>query len=707
MIFGEAMLVREVPLAKRRRLLVRVAAFAVILLAVAGTAGAMVVSYRAAAQDVASMAAALQGYEAQADTAAVDPVADGDLRALAGVLDQAQALPGKVSGAPVGFGMEQAGKLDAAAGQVYRNGLVYGLLPRLVWRVETQMRGNLARPDTLYELTRVYLMLGGLGPLNTALVRSWMVQDWLLAYPAPDDEALRADLLRHLDTLLAEPLPPITLDTSLVAAARASFSSVPLADRVYSTIRSSAAAAALPMWRPFDALGLAGVQVFTRASGTPMTDGIAGLFTAAGFSTVLVPSLASASKRVVSEAWVDGRQADVAPAELQQLEAAVYARYAATFTTQWDAMLTDLNIDPSTTIPQAAQSLYILASPESPLRTLLRSAAAQVKLQPAGPASAPILQAVQHFQPLIDLGAADNPSLERSLRLVADIQQQLAKIAALPIGTSAPPGGDDIGAVVTVDAARQPQPLSRWLLAVAANAQALRTGNTKRQLAISYNAPGGPLQACQAVVANHYPFVAAGSPVPLADFARVFGPGGALDGFVNTQLKPFVDMTANPWKPQASAPLTQSEAAQFQRAHMIRDAFFPAGQTAPSISFEVAPVGPSAARVVTLDIAGASVEGGKGPAHTAQVTWPAQDPAAAATLSAEPSQPPLPLSETGPWAMFRLFARGRLQPGSKPGRQLLSFAAGGLPIVFELRPSGLESPFTPGLLADFHCPAVP
>ena len=47
----------------------------------------------------------------------------------------------------------------------------------------------------------------------------------------------------------------------------------------------------------------------------------------------------------------------------------MYARYAADLHgTQWDAMLADLNIDPSTTIPQAAQSLYILASPESPLR---------------------------------------------------------------------------------------------------------------------------------------------------------------------------------------------------------------------------------------------------------------------------------------------------------------------------------------------------
>ncbi len=700
-IFGEAMLVREAPGAIRRRWLLRVAGFTVILLAVAGVAGAMVLSNRAAGQDVDAMAAALQGYEAKAAGAALDPVSDGDLAPLAGLLTDAEALPGSLTAPDAGFGMGQSGKLAAASAQVYRDGLLYGLLPRLVWRLETQMRGNLARPDALYGLTRVYLMLGGAGPLNAAQVRSWVVDDLRLAYPGPDDDDLRASLLHHLDRLLAEPLPPVMLDTALVAAARASISRVPLAERVYATIRSSAAASALPTWRPFDPLGLAGVQVFTRASGKPMTEGIPGLFTAAGFATVVVPSLASASRQVASEAWVTGRRTDYAPAEIQALEMAVNALYAADFTARWDAMLADLNIDPSPTIGQAAQSLYILASPESPLRVLLRSVAAQVALKATNGA---VLQALQHFQPLIDLGAGDGAALERSLRLVADIQQQLAKIAALPIGTAPPPGGDDIGAAVAADAARQPQPLARWLAAVAANAQALRTGNARRQVVIAYNAPGGPAQACQAAVAGHYPFVASGTPLPLADFARVFGPGGALDGFLNTQFKPFVDMAAKPWKPQASAPLTPADALQFQRAHAIRDAFFPAGQASPSVAFEATSAGGT--RAATLDIAGTGIEAGRGPAHTTAVTWPAQDPAATASLSADPSAPPLPLTEGGPWAMFRLFARGTLQPAPKTGRLMLNFAVGGPPISFELKLGTAENPFAPGLFTDFRCPAV-
>ena len=35
-----------------------------------------------------------------------------------------------------------------------------------MWRLEAQLRGNLNRPDFLYEATRVYLMLGNAGPLE-------------------------------------------------------------------------------------------------------------------------------------------------------------------------------------------------------------------------------------------------------------------------------------------------------------------------------------------------------------------------------------------------------------------------------------------------------------------------------------------------------------------------------------------------------------
>ncbi len=695
-ILGEAMLVRQPPGRVRRRKAVRAAGFALVLLALAGTAGAVVWSAREGEVQIDAVATAVSGYEQDAGLLAAATVSDDDLRPLAAALDRARALSDAVPPEPVGFGLSQSAKLDAGARAVYRAGLENGLLPRIVWRLETEMRGMLTQPDLLYEITRVYLMLGGAGPLDPAQVHSWIERDWTRTYPDPEDAALVATLLGHLDRLLAEPLPPVALDGPLVAAARASFRQVPAAQRAYANIRSSAAAAALPAWRPFDLLGLAGATVFTRASGKPMTDGIPGLFTAQGFRTVLRPALPLASRQVAAETWVVGRSSEFAPAELQQLEQDVSALFLAEFTARWDTMLADLNIAPIASLPQAAQVLYILASPESPMRALLRSAALQVQLPGREAATA-------SYAGLVGLIAGDGAPLERSLRLITDIQQQFAKIAALPVGTPLPAGGEEIGTALQADAARQPQPVSRWLSTIASAAQALRTGNARRQVALIFGAPGGPAQACAAAV-TQYPFAAGGAPLPLEEFARVFGPAGVLDGFLNTQLKPYVDVSSKPWKPLPSAPVGQADVAQFQRAAAIRDAFFPGGQAAPSFPVEVTPAalprtpGPAAS---VLTIGGTVIEAGKGPPRATQLAWPPPG-IAVPEVSLVADTPPLLLREAGPWALHRLLARGRTQPSPKPGHQLVVFGAPPAAVAYDIAAAA----FAPGLFSEFRCPAV-
>jgi len=154
------------------------------------------------------------------------------------LLDQARGLPFGVdhpgqSGGFWRFGLSQDAKLSAAAQTVYRHALEHALLPRLIWRLEAQMRGRLNQPDFLYEATRVYLMLGGASPVfDRALLHDWMMLDWQATYPDIRYAALRTSLLKHLDALLADRLPAVQLDGDLVAKARATFSRVSLAQRV-------------------------------------------------------------------------------------------------------------------------------------------------------------------------------------------------------------------------------------------------------------------------------------------------------------------------------------------------------------------------------------------------------------------------------------------------------------------------------------------
>ncbi|HME24059.1 MAG TPA: type VI secretion system membrane subunit TssM [Acetobacteraceae bacterium] len=754
-VFGEALLVARSPAAVRRQLVLRIAGYGVAILLVVATAAVLWQVHNAGQREIDAVAAALAGYERTARSLPLDPVADDDLARLAPLLDQARALPhGGDEPAWLPALLSQHEKLNASARAMYRHALDWALLPRLMWRLETQLRGNLNNRDFLYEATRVYLMLGNAGPLDASLVREWMKLDWQTAYPGLGFVPLREALLRHLDALLAEPLPQVQLDGELVTAARLRIATVPLAQRVYSRIRPSAAAQRLPEWRPSDALGAAGVPLFVRASGKPLTDGIPGFFTVDGFHKVLLPSLASATRSVVSESWVLGNRVAFDPngPQMPALERDVITLYEADYAPTWDLMLADLNVVQLRSLSQAAQDLYILASPESPMRNLLASISRQLTLSvpPGGVPKAPEpepsasntqlrLQAVlgasqpatqaapllpgheidERYQALRDLiGHGPNAPIDLLLREVGDAQQQIAKLAATLVSTGAAtssPGGIDPLLTLKTDAARQPQPLGRWLTEIATGAIALRSGDPRLQLATIFNAPGGPNELCPAVVNGHYPFVPnATDDAPIADFARLFAPGGAFDGFVNTLLRRYVDTSGKPWRlisaDAASAPVSAADLAQFQRAAAIRDAFFADGGTRPHFRLDVTPVSADAAtKQVTLDLDGTTIVYTREAPRSTQVTWPSfsLQPTMRLVFDPPPAGRSGVVQESGPWALFRLLGHGRMQAqAGAADRYALTLQLGERQAVFDVRVQASANPLAPGLLQDFHCPSV-
>ena len=461
---GEAMLVSAGAAALKRVRLIRMGAFGAVALAT--LAGVLFVwrQHAAVAADQAAMGIGLDRYGAEAARHKLDPVAEADLPAIVTLLDTARALPASASAGD---------ELGAVASSSYRHALEWTLLPRLVRRLEQQIAAAAARPDYAYEATRVYLMLGGAGPLDPSLVREWMRLDWELAWPGPGQAPARAKLAQHLDALLAQPLPPITLDGALVERARATFSQVTPGARVYARIRQSAVPVA--PWRPRDALGPLGAPLFTRTSGKKLDDGVPGLLTAAGYRTALLPALNPAIRAVAAESWVWGARTGLAddPAALAAVETEVVRRYTADYIRTWDAMLADLQFVKLASAGQASQDLFALQSPISPLRNLLSAVAQQVGGAGAGVA--------QHYRPLLDLvGDGPGAPVEQALRSLTDVQQMLAKINIAPIGVAPlmPPG--DPPSTLRADAQRWPAPLNRWMRGMADDAAALRTAATPR-----------------------------------------------------------------------------------------------------------------------------------------------------------------------------------------------------------------------------------
>jgi len=256
-VFNEARLaVRDRGHEKRRRVL-QIAVFAGSVLAMVLGIGWGWHAVNLESERRAQVAAALAAAATAATGLPLDAVAAGDdLSKLLPYLDQVKPLPASAAGAAGGLGLSQQAKLESAGQLAYKRALERVLLPRLMARLESQMRAGLQKPAYLYLATRVYMMLGRQGPLDKPLVQEWMAADWEQQHPGAVAQPLRDRLSGHLLALLDEDYVAYALDGTLVDQARRVFSKLPMADRVYARLRSTASDA--PPWRPAEALGLAG-----------------------------------------------------------------------------------------------------------------------------------------------------------------------------------------------------------------------------------------------------------------------------------------------------------------------------------------------------------------------------------------------------------------------------------------------------------------
>jgi type VI secretion system protein ImpL len=735
LIFNEAMLASAKPGAGRRRRLLRIAGFAGIAVLTLGLAAAMLAIRSHQLSDADRVSAQLAQYEQLSNAQKLDPVSDADLTSLIPILDAARALPYGEDSPSSGMGLSQSKKYAEGTRLLYHRALERILLPRLIWRLENQMREYLTKPEFLYEATRVYLMLGGKGPMDHDLVEEWEKLDFAARY---QDPSMQADLQKHLHALLAEALPDISLDWTLVADARSTFSRVSLAQRVYTRLRPSAAALAVPDWTPATALGPSGTQVLYRASGKPLTEGIPGFYTVEGFHSVLLANLAATARQVADESWVLGEKSSINPLGngLSALQADVVNLYTADYARLWDAMLADLDVQPLVGGEAGVRTLYILSSPQSPMRDLLNAIVHELTLSKAPPPSAEETAAAKlekaanprlatllgntapvvppgkviddRYKDLRDyVGTGPGAPLDLAIKLLGDLQQQLAASAGNASGV---PGGNNVIPMVQAEASRAPVPVKRWLTIIGKSTNAERAMSGKTAAKAAFAAPDGPAGLCEAAVNGRYPFTrGAAAEIPLDDFIKLFGPGGKLDAYFKAQIAQYVDMSGRSWRLQPAnevpPPISSYDLAQFQRAESIRDLFFGGGSL--GVHFEIAPEFLDvAAKKATLDMSGTTIVYAHDMIRGTQVNWPGQG-MSDVRLSFDPPSGGTGVIEThGPWALFRLFDKGTMSPGISPEQFSLAFSAGAHQMRYHIRAGSVLNPFGAGLLQGFRCPTL-
>ena len=656
----------------------------------------------------------------QRQTAALPPLPAGDVLAVLPVLDAARAIPGgyaeRDAAVPLsrGLGLSQGEKLGSAACAAYLKLLRDVFLPRVAARLEQQIR-SVDSPEIRYEALKTYLMLHDPPRLNPGDVEDWVGADWERSLPRVVTRQQRMALAGHLRAALAQvPLEmSLTRDQALVDDVRGQFAASSLAERAYQRLRRLGIEG-VPEFRVSDAAGPLAALVFARSSGAPLSQGIPALFTPAGYDKGFRARAPALVRQLgEEETWVLGAGPDrqgatrfaSAFAQLRQL-------YLSGYMKAWDELLADLRPVPADSLQASVQTITLLSAGDSPLRRLLAAVASQTRLA-SGDERAPEAVVDAHFEPvrrLVDAAAGQAMPLDATLAVLKEYEVQL-RAADEAIKRGAAPGTDAlILARIRGDADRMPAPVNTLLNGLVSRSSAQAAGAA--QAGVMAAAAGELGGLCRQAVEGRYPFDrAATQEVPLADFAKLFGPMGVIDGFVRTRLTGMVDMGGPVWRPaqlaEGIAALPPAAIRNFQRAAAIRDAFFAGAAPAPAASVDLllrrVDDGVSEAQLI---VDGQVTHLVPGTNAGVRLSWPSPSPTHQIQLrvvvDGRPATPALVFD--GPWALFRFVDAGRIEGGSAD-RQSVSFVAADTRVLFELRSPSVRNPLRLPELAQFRCPA--
>ncbi len=691
-----------------------------------------------------------------------------DVLAALPLLDAARAMPGgyqdRDAGTPwlYGFGLYQGDKLgDQGAVPSYQKLLQEALLPRLMIRLEEQLRQPSASTEELYAALKVYLMLNDREHFDAVAINTWLVADWQAHLPRRVTEEQRQALRHHLDALLED--YPVTLpfkqDTRLIQRVRERLLRMPMADRVYSQLKAAGLNEKVPAFNIGEAAGPNAVRVFERSSGKYLSEGVPGFYTYAGYHQVFTPASAERVKKLAEESWILGSQAKVStPEELQRLSAEVRRLYLEDYVQQWKELLKDINIRPLSVsnLQESVDIVKILSDPTtSPLRKLLTAVDREVSLerppeeQPgqgqggqgqAGqgvvgqiiskiPGAEKLSQSIGQATGLAGTPASPNlvddsfadfhrlvkKGLDGVLNPLDELYRYLDAIAnAANQGDAAREAATkQTGSVLgklRQEANRQPAPANRWLQALAEDTANLIQGRTRAYLNDLWVAEVLPF--CRQALSDRYPLEPKSQrDVTLEDFGHFFGPAGLMDSFFQKYLQNLVDISQMPWRwagpGGAGEGISPGALLQFQRAAAIKKAFFGANPT-PAVSFELKPISmDTEASQFLLDLGGQQLTYNHGPAKPSRLQWPGPEGMSQVRLHFEPPSDSGPAGETeeGPWAWFRILSRANLRKSTQsPEVFNVTFQVGTHAAIYELRASSAFNPFSLKELQEFRCP---
>ncbi len=661
----------------------------------------------------------------------------------------------------MGFGLSQKEQLGTKSRATYQRLLNTLFLPRLILRLEEQLKSRVSNPDYLFEALKVYLMLKEQTRFDAETISAWVSLDWDQNQSQHLTEEQMEQLNTHLETLLAAGVPvlPVALDEQLIADVRQTLKRMPLAKRLYGRLKRANLDSDIPSFRIIEAGGAETSIALLRRNGRPLNGEIEGFFTYAGFHELLLPQSRSLSTEMAAERWVvdDGKKLTKDAQALLDIE--VRQLYQEEYIARWEALLSDIQLAPITNISRGADILNVLSGSTSPLRQLLSAVAKETSLTRTVAGNSALMEEAAKRAGSIgalsslknrltsvigvnDVKAILNETKEMPGQVVEDHFASLNKLVTAPESGDMPinevflelnelyvyldsiasatergqaamdavKGNNDLNSIVKklrITANRQPKLLRRLIMTAADRSRSLIIGGARQHLNAMWQMK--PLPFCRRAISQRYPVVSkASQEITFDDFIQFFGPEGVMDSFYNDYLAGFVDTTTVPWQWRGAARGINPEALeQFRRATVIRETFFQGTEKGLSIHFELRPINMD--KEITrffLNLDGQKVTYSHGPVRLTPLQWPGPGGTSQVRLQFLPELKGVVSSvrESGSWAWFRVLDRANIQLTSMPERYDITFNIGGRKARYELHASSTHNPFRLQELAKFRCP---
>ncbi|MDC9596160.1 type VI secretion system membrane subunit TssM [Xenorhabdus anantnagensis] len=659
------------------------------------------------------------------------------------------------------MGLYSGEQVSSASQSLYKKALQTLLLPQVAAIITDQLRNdNNDDAEKTYNTLKAYQMLYQPKYYDGKFLHDWVMQYLKTHLKADITQEQLQQIEVHIGQLLDNQFvtSPFIRDDSLIEKKRALISRIPPAQRAYNYLKHKLTHD--PDLAPVSLDTLAGPQaelVFSRISGAPITDGIPGMFTPAGYQKGIEKNINTFLTTLYSQNnWVLGintrEQTD------EEIKSLVKQFYINDYIYQWVNFLADIRLNHIDSLKQRINIARLLSSFDSPMRNLLINLSKNVTLNensnndkklsnlvksqsdkltnlspkpipkqltkqltkqilPNNNQPTPEQEIEEFFSQFIELAKKENQKnqnipFDKTLKEIGELYQYLISVEhATNIGMPMPP--NKIITQLQATAGLLPMPFRNMVSSLVIGASSDTQLSDMKNVDKHFSAEIGVF--CNQAIANRYPLMPKSQrDIKPDDMALMFAPKtGLMDSFFQKNLEGKVDTTLPTWQfmPGVNGkplPGGKTLLKPFQQAQIIRDALFTSGTPTPLFRVMVRPISmDNNILSMTLDVDGQKLEYSHGPQLSQLISWPGPAKTNQVRIQLNLSDGTTTnLSTSGFWALNRLLNHAKHTWGDKAHVDDMSLRAifniSGHNVSLEFTPSSIFSPFK---LPTFFCPS--